>query len=175
MQKPLIAILLSGLLVSACGFADSRLNPFNWFGRSMEVPVTAQEPGEINPLLPRTTERRGLFSRPPEIYPGVLIGEVTDLVVERTDDGGIIRVTGLAERQGPYEVRLVPKSDDGKPDENGLLAYEFRVIYPARQTAIGSERTRRVTAAVSLDQLELAKVRLIRVEAATNARETRRR
>lgn len=175
MHKPLIAILLSGLLVSACGFGSSRLNPFNWFGRSEEVPVAAQDPGEVNPLLPGSTERRGIFSRPEQVYQGVLIGEVTDLVVERTDDGAIIRVTGLAERQGPYEVRLVPKTEDSKPDENGVMAYEFRVIYPRRQTPVGSERTRRVTAAVSLDQLELAKVRLVRIEAQTNARETRRR
>lgn len=175
MHKPLLAILLSGLLVTACGFRDSRLNPFNWFGKSEEVAVSEQDGRAVNPLLPGSTERRGMFSRPEQVYGGVLIAEITDLVIERTDDGAIVRATGLAERQGPYEVRLVPKTSDGKPDENGVMAYEFRVIYPQRQTAVGSERTRRVTVAESLDSLELAKVRLFRVEAATNARESRRR
>lgn len=175
MHKPLCAILLSGLLVTACGFSGSRLNPFNWFGKSEEVVVAEQPAGEVNPLLPKTGRQSGIFSRPDTIYTGELIGQVTDLAIERTDDGAIIRVTGLAERQGPYDVRLVPGTANGEPDENGVLAYEFRVIYPRFATPVGPERARSVTAAVSLGNRELSKVRVVRVSAARNARESRRR
>ncbi len=175
MHKPLCAILLSGLMVSACGFRESRINPFNWFGKSEETVITERDTGPVNPLLPDTGRRNGMFSRPDAVYQGALIGQVSDLAIERTDDGAIIRVTGLADRQGPHDVRLVPKTADGKPDEKGVLAYEFRVVYPRYSTPVGPERARRVTAAVSLGNRALSKVRVVRVEAAQNARESRRR
>ena len=39
MRFSLTLALIATTSLTACGFGQSRLNPFNWFGRSKEVPV----------------------------------------------------------------------------------------------------------------------------------------
>ncbi len=170
MRRPVILLLAASLTLAACGgWSNSRLNPGNWFGRSREVPVEAVA-GEVNPLLPTPSaiNRKSAADR------HVPIATVTELTVERTLTGAIVRATGVAARQGAYEARLTPvPAQEGDPA--GVLRYTFEVVYPRNPSAVGNERTRTVLVARALSDQDLQGVRLIRVTAASNSRETRRR
>ena len=163
--KPYLGLTLAMLVLAGC---NTWANPANWFGGSEEIDV---ETGEINPLVPG--ERDGLFSRPDYIYPGVPVDQVTELRIERTRSGAIILAQGVASRQGPHEVRLIPESIDEEPID-GVLAYSFNIVYPDYNTAVGPVSTRTVTAARSISTEVLAKTRVVRVVAAGNIRESRR-
>lgn len=163
--KPILALTLATLVLAGC---NSRLNPFNWFGNSREVAVSE----DVNPLVPR--EREGFFGDRDETYPGVPIDTVTEITIERTRSGAIILAKGVAARQGPYEVQLTPANIDDEPVD-GVLSYSFDIIYPNFNTAVGSEATRRVTAARSISNNTLEQTRTIRVNGARNAQEIRRR
>lgn len=169
--KPVLALTLAALVLVGCGTVrDSRLNPFNWFGNSREVATVST--GEVNPLIPN--DSGGVLSRPERVYAGVPIDEILELQIDRTRSGAIIVARGLAARQGPYEVRLTPLDLDEKP-QDGVLSYSFDVIYPASNTNVGPEQTRRVTVARSIGNQTLAETRVVRVVGARNAREVRRR
>jgi len=173
MSKSLSALLATTLILGACGFSDSRINPLNWFGRSQPAPVADQaEP--TNPLIPKSG---GLFSnRNPgekEDYLGKPFEEITDLTIERVAGGAIIRATGLAARQGYYTVRLTPENEDELPVD-GVLTYRLEGVRPAVATPVGTKPTRTVTAARKVTDQTLAGVRTIRVEGQLNARVARR-
>ena len=177
MTSKLVTLIVVAALLGGCGAVrDSRVNPFNWFGGSRDVPAStpAATTEQSNALVPRNAGRRGLFSRPDEDYAGVLVERVTELSVEPTLGGAIIRVTGVASRLGAYGVRLTPANAEEVP-ENGILSYRLNVIYPEVATGAGTEAARQVVAARSLTREQLAGVSVIRIEADQNARETRRR
>lgn len=171
MRKSLTVLLFACLVVSSCGWRDSRLNPGNWFGSSQ--PVAAEAPEEVNPLLPKATGA-GLFKRPEAVDASVLITQITELEVERIPTGAIVRATGLASRLGAYNVFLRRETPSGAP-ENGVLEYSFRASYPNNPSPQGTELARRVVVARTLNHKALEGVRVIRVTAAQNARESRRR
>ena len=169
MNRSLGAFLAVALVLSGCAAVRaSRYNPFNWFGRSSSQPVAAA--GEdVNPLIPR--RRASIFRDDrPVVYQGRLIGEVSELLVERRPGGAVIRATGVADRMGPWDVRLV-KVDEESAD--GVLTFDMRNL---RQPgpAGGSEWARSVTAAVALSDNDLAGIRTIRVKGARNVRTVRR-
>ena len=164
----LSVLLLGALTLSACGWRDSRINPRNWFGNSREVPVETVV--ETNPLIPR---RSGL--RPAPVDTSVPIDRVTELRIEPTNSGAIVYASGIAQWQGAYNARLVPVNRTLTPDENGVLEFSFRVVYPRRSNAVGSEFSRTVHEAFSLSDQDLAAIRTIRVTGARNAQESRRR
>lgn len=190
-----VALILAMLVLAACGggLRESRLNPANWFGRSTSVKT---EPGtvrtadgrveEINPLIGEraqsrltaanrkntTTTSGSIFNRKKdEVYQGTPIDQVTDLQIERTATGAIVRAAGLTARQGAFDVRLIALGD-GKPVD-GVLSYEFLALQPIN-TAQGPERTRRIEAAQPLTSIEMEEVRGIRVIARRNTRQTTR-
>lgn len=173
MRKTLTLLAVLTLTLSACGvIRDSRVNPFNWFGQSRSVATETAAP--TNPLIPRTG---GLFNRrgaDEAIYVGRPFEQVTDLTVERIPGGAIIRATGLAARQGIYAVQLTPQNEDEEAVD-GVLTYRLEGIRPDRNTAVGTKPTREVTAGRKLTDQQLRGVRVIRVEGALNAQETRRR
>jgi len=189
-----VALILARLVLTACGggLRDSRLNPANWFGRSTSVET---EPGtvrtadgqieEVNPLIGARKQSQliasnrkvthptvRIFDRDKdEVYLGPLIDQVTDLAVERTSTGAIVRATGVTSRQGAYDVRLIPLGE-GKPVD-GVLSYEFLAMQPIN-TAQGPEHTRRIQAAQPLTNIELEEIRSIRVIAKRNTRASTR-
>lgn len=195
MRFTVVALILSTLLLSACGggLRDSRLNPANWFGRSTSVET---DPGtvrtadgrvqQVNPLIGErgqsqlvsanrkvTTERSGLFGGKKEkIYRGTLISQVTDLNIEPTATGAIVRAVGVTSRQGAYDVRLLPLYD-GEP-VNGVITYEFLAMQPIN-TPQGPQHTRRIQAAQPLTFAELESIKTIRVIAKRNTRQSARR
>jgi hypothetical protein len=168
MTRTISALLVAALVLSSCGFRDSRLNPLNWFGRAQSVETT-EATGPQNPLIPRT--RRGL-RRGPVAYAGQPIDRVTDLKIERLPGGAIVRATGIADRQGPYEVRLI---EDEAASDGQTVVYVFSVVTPRGAVAGGSETSRTVTVATYLTDRQLESIRAIKVEGRQNTQVTRRR
>lgn len=174
MHKSLTVLLTAGVLLSSCGWSDSRVNPRNWFGGSTEIPVqTEAEADAVNPLIP-AKKKSILSSKEKPVIIGDPIASIAQLRVERTASGAIIHATGIGAREGAYNARLVPDNAD-ETAENGVLSYTFRVFYPQNTTAFGTERTRRVDVARSVSSQTMAGVRSIRVSGVENARESKRR
>ena len=172
MRKTLGILLVSSIALTSCGrIADSRLNPFNWFGRAERVDVP-QDEKEINPLIPQ--RREGIFQRnDEEVYPGVSVLVINDVKVERVSGGAIIRVSGTAQTQGAFETRLTPENDDELPVD-GVLTYRLEAIQPEgfRQ---GPARSREINVARFRTEQDLTGVRTIRIVGQTNAMQVRRR
>ncbi len=153
MRRPLLAALAVMLLVVSCGrIAQSRLNPFNWFGRSERVQtvVVAEE-------LATPDGRQ-------------LVAEVTALVIERNPGGAIIRATGLPPTQGYWEAELVPVPTE----DEGVALFEFRVFPPPTAKAVSTPQSREITVATYLSDIRLEGIREIAVQGANSARSARR-
>lgn len=196
-MRGVVSVLLIGTLVltSCSGWRDSRVNPSNWFGKSRSTAVeTSARTSQVvapddrqtnNPLIDAensnqlvrrnvtTVQRTGIFRRRNKevLYEGTLVDEVTDLSVERTPTGAIVRVTGLPNREGAFDVRLLRVNRDGPVD--GVLEYTLNAVQPV-QTPVGTARTREVEAGVFVSNDLLQEVREIRVIAERNVRSTRR-
>ncbi len=171
MRTTLPFLLAATLVLGACASVrESRVNPLNWFGQSRSAPV-AQEVN-TNPLIPRSG---GLFSRSTddETYAGTPFEQVTNLTIERVPGGAIIRATGLAARQGIYQVQLTPENEDELPVE-GMLTYRLEGLRPSRPTPVGAVPTREVIAARRVTDQQLLGVTRIRVEGQLNAQVSRR-
>ena len=137
-----IGLLGGTLVLAACG---GRLNPFNWFKRKPRVTV------EEAYALPEDT--RGLIER------------LSDVAIEETRTGIILRATGIAATQGWSDAELV-----GQPlDEKGVKTFEFRATAPLGAAATGPERSRAITAAAAISLYQLGQMSAIRVVAAQNA------
>ena len=173
MNKTFFLIVVMAVSLAACGVVrDSRINPFNWFGRSTSEPIAQEAPENTNPLIPR---RGGLFARAREEQPylGQPFEQIIDLKVERIPGGAVIRATGLAARQGIYAVQLNPANEEEEPVD-GVLTYRLEGVRPGFNTPTGTKPTREVTAARRVTDDQLEGVRSIRVEGQLNARVARR-
>ncbi|MEM6941896.1 MAG: hypothetical protein AAF943_17745 [Pseudomonadota bacterium] len=159
------------VLVGCATIRESRVNPLNWFGNARSEPLREAE--NTNPLIPRGG---GLFARARaenEVYQGAPLDQITNLTIERIPGGAIIRATGVAARQGIYEVQLTPENDDELPVD-GVLTYRLEGVLPEQATPQGTQPTREVTAARRLTDQDLQAVRQIRVEGRRNALVSRR-
>ena len=147
--------LLGGvaLLVTGCGFGESRLNPFNWFS-------SAPEEETLEPFQVIEVED----DRP-------LVAQITALNIDRTPGGAIVRVTGLPPTQGWYDVALVDES--GGPID-GVQSYSLRASPPDEPQRVSTVQSREVTAARFISDIALAQVRVIQVTGAQNSRAARR-
>jgi hypothetical protein len=151
-RTAVLSALALPIALSGCGrIRESRLNPFNWFGRSR-----------------RRTTRATVA--PAEVVDGrQLIREVTDLEVARMPNGAIVRASGLPPTQGWWDAELVSENR-GRPDENGVLTYRFLVFQPPGQTRVSTPQSRELTAAVFLSNIDLGPVRQIVVQGEGNSR-----
>ncbi len=175
MQKTLSLLVVVALTLSACNsWRDSRANPSNWFGSSTPAPVEPTPVDEANALVPQQGDGRGLFARPEEEDTSVPIARIDELRIDPTPTGAIIYASGTAQRQGAFNAQLVPVVSD-ENQENGIMAFTFRVNYPKSRTAQGTERSRMVSDAINVTTQELQSVRLVRVIGQQNALESRRR
>lgn len=153
MRKPLLAMLVVVLTISACGrIRDSRLNPFNWFGRSEPVAVVQT----VDPTVAEDGRQ--------------LVAEVTDLVLDRTAGGVIVRAVGLPPTQGFWEAELVARPID----ENGVLVYDFRVFPPPGGGDVSTRQSREIVVAAFLSNIRLDSITQISVQGQGNARAVRR-
>ncbi len=155
MRAPLLATLALITLVSACStVGQSRLNPFNWFGRSTEQQgTTAEVPAEVADRRP-------------------MVDQVISLRVDKLPGGAIVHATGLPPRQGFWDTDLVAEND-GEP-VNGALVYQFRIQEPAGAPPAGTQQSREVTVGRFLSDQRLEGITTIVVKAARNQRSVRR-
>ncbi|MDX5357254.1 MAG: hypothetical protein LPK12_05895 [Rhodobacterales bacterium] len=151
MRKSLMAALAAVMVVTGCASVrESRLNPFNWFGRSEKAAAVAAEPVRDEGRVP--------------------VAQVTELFVEPTVGGAIIRAKGLPPTQGWYAAELIQEEVD-KPGE---LVFRFVLKQPAAAVS-GTPMSREVTVATFVSDFKLEGVRTITVTGSDNARTTRRR
>lgn len=157
MRTPLLAALSAVMLLSACAsMRDSRINPFNWFGRSQATETTttaAPPPGGV------------VDDRP-------LVDQVVAMRVERAPGGAIVHAVALPPSQGYWKADLVPEND-GRP-VNGVLTVQFRAYSPPKPWPQGTEQSREITAGIFLSEQTLRGVRTIVVRGARNQRSSRR-
>lgn len=144
-----VLILSVTLSLAAC---DSRINPLNWFGgdREQRVRVDADDP----------TRATIVDSR-------VFISEITQLSVEQTTAGAIIRATGVAPAQGYFDAELV--MIERTPTS---VVYDFRVAQPLGNATSGLQE---ISVGTELSVGELAGIRTITVVAQNNRRSVTRR
>lgn len=162
MRPTLPVVLSASLLVSACAtISESRFNPLNWFGSSQEVASSIPR-DELRPLVLEGELTQVADARP-------LIAQITALRVERAPGGAIVVATGLAETQGFFNAQLVRRSL-----ENGVLTFDFRAEAPTGFEAAGSEASRRITAATSLDRADLLGIRTVVVNGQNGSRRVSR-
>ncbi|SNR57927.1 hypothetical protein [Puniceibacterium sediminis] len=172
MIKSLMILTVSAVLLTGCATVrDSRVNPFNWFGGARSQPAAIQDADSTtNPLIPAKRGNSLLSTKKPVgPYLGQPIAEVSELLIERRPGGAIITANGVADRLGPFDVRLLPLPDD----QPGTLAFMLSALQTngPRNT---SDWSRTVTVATWLTDQELAGIRTIRVVGRTNEMVTRR-
>ena len=148
--RPLLIVVICSALAGCGGFADSGLNPANWFGNS---------------------EQRETIVLPPERSdPRPLVDAVLTMTVEPIPGGAIVRATGQTPTQGWWAAELVPLP----LDENGVLVYEFRLVPPITATSVNAPQSRQIEVAIYISDFKLDAVREIVVQGAGNARSARR-
>lgn len=185
MFKPMTYALALCAVLAGCGTVrDSALNPFNWFGRSQDVPLEQSSAADgsstasaqtTNPLIPQ--RRQGIFARARAAAdienPTTPIAQIATLQIERVPGGAIIRASGIDSFANSYDAGLLPQTVDETPVD-GVLVYSFRRRVPEGTQPGGAEATREITVARFVSDQTLRGVRSIRVEAASNARAVRR-
>lgn len=186
-------LVISTMTLAGCGgLRDSRANPMNWFGQSKSERLVEsgtppapgdrqtgnpliEEPGKsrLAPRSARNVEGSGILRlrNKDVVYEGTLIDEVTALRVERVPNGAIVRVTGLPQREGAFDVRLLQVNPDGPV--NGVMEYTLNAYQPVT-TRQGSPRTREVEVGTFLSNKELEQITEIRIVAERNSRTSRR-
>ncbi len=148
--RSLLMVSLCVALSGCGGFRQSKLNPFNWFGRS--------EPRETIVLPDERSD------------PRPLVDAVLSLSVEPIPGGAIVRARGQTPTQGWWAAELVPLDID----PNGTLVYEFRLVPPPGRADANTPQSRQVDVAIYISDFKLESVREIVVQGATNARAARR-
>lgn len=161
MRKPLLAALSAALFLTACGTVrESRLNPFNWFGRSTEQPVAQTGGGDEETVVIND--------------PRPLAQQILSMKVERIPGGAIVHATALPPTQGYWKADLIAENR-GRPDEKGTLTLQFRAFQPVERDApAGTAVSREITAGLFLSDQDLQLVRTIVVKGAENQRSSRR-
>jgi hypothetical protein len=142
-----LGLVLVLTLAGCGGFRDSRLNPFNWFGRAAPAePVAAAPAVQEDPRL--------------------LVDRITDMQVEPYSKGAIVRATAISPTQGYWDAELV----ELPVEEEGVLVFEFRIFPPITPADVNTPQSREVTAAASISSIKLDGVRRIVVQGANDAR-----
>lgn len=155
MKTPLAALLMSSLALSACGgFSDSRMNPRNWFGAS-----SVEERPELGPTT--------LVDDPRPLVP-----QVSEMVIERTSSGAIVRASAVMPSAGWWDAELVPENY-GRPS-GGVLSFRFVAIPPRTPVAGQNPGARTIVAVYALTQAQLDTTADIVVIGAENTRRARR-
>jgi hypothetical protein len=143
MKRALVLMTVLGLALGGCG--QSKLNPFNWFGkRPAPQPTTFLTPA---------------------VDPRGLVAQVLSVKVEPYPGGVIVRATGLPPTQGYWSASLVPQPVDDK----GKLVFEFRIAPPLKPFPAGTQPSREVTVAGNVSDFTLQTVTSIEVQGANNA------
>ncbi|WP_293449750.1 hypothetical protein [Planktotalea sp.] len=162
-------LLCGSLALAGCGggLANSWVNPGNWFGKSSNQAIPTE--GTVNPLI----LQKNVFARKELEYQGFAVDQIKSLRIERRPGGAIVRVVGVANAIGSYNVRLEPDAENGP--NKGVLSFTLNAEQPKTVIQGGSDNARQITAAKILSDQDLAGVRSIVVKGARNQLSTRRR
>ena len=152
MTRLIAALALLSLLAACGGLRQSKLNPFNWFGKSQQETVAATKAEVVDPR--------------------VLVDQVAALRVDHAPGGAIVTALGLPEGQGYWQAGLVAQNG-GKPVK-GVLSFELRLMKPARPQPVGTPASREIAVAVFVSEQALDGVKKIEVIAANNRRSASR-
>ena len=148
------------LAVAGCGFSQSRLNPFNWFGGDQEE---------------ATLEPEGGYAQAEADY-RPLVAQVTRLEVKPTQGGAIVSAAGLPPTQGWWDAELIAENDGFAVD--GVMSYRFVLMPPSADSPAArrvlTPESREVTVAAYINNVRLTDVRKIVVTGANNARSVSR-
>lgn len=146
-----IALLLTILVtLASCGrIAESRLNPFNWFGGDRASAAATQVVVQEDP-------------RP-------LVSQVISVSIDQSPGGAVLRAVGLPPRQGFWEPALL-----GPRREGDILIYQFRAQEPEAPTRVSTQPSRELVVGAFISQQTLAGVREIQVLGAQASRAVRR-
>jgi hypothetical protein len=154
MTSRLTLTLCCALILAGCGgFRESRLNPFNWFGRSRVVETQVVD----NTVAPDGRQ---------------FVADVTDMQVDPLPGGAIIRARGRAPTQGYWDAELVLREGEGT--DPAAPIYDFRIFPPATPAASSTPQSREVDVALYLSDVQLARIGAITVQGANNARAVNR-
>lgn len=144
------ALLITAILsLAAC---ESRINPLNWFGGEREQRITV-DPDAVGGTI--------------DVDGRILASEITQLSVEQTTSGAIVRATGVTPAQGFFDAELVLV----EVTETSVV-YEFRVAAPLDAGTAGLQS---ISVAAELTVGELAGIRSITVISGSNRRSVGRR
>jgi hypothetical protein len=127
--------------------------------------------GSLNPF--GSSEEVDSTGRPVIQDPTVLIERLESVVPEPALRGLILRATAIAATEGYHTAQFVAQNE-GLPDENGIVTFEFRAIPPASPGRVGPEQTRRIVAATFIPDNDLVGIRGFAVIARTNTVNLRR-
>ncbi len=156
MFKPASVLMISALVLGGCVGQDE--------GASVST-----ETGANNPLIPQRSAV-SFFAKKDEVYLGQPVGMITELLLERRPGGFIVRVSGVADYPGPFDVRLVPIAGS---EDTGTLAFRLMALQLAGPRPEG-DAARTVTAAKWMTDKELAPYRALRVEGLRNSQSVSR-
>ena len=143
-----ISLLLMIILgLAAC---ESRFNPLNWFDGQREERIRVDPEAAVEDPDGRQ-----------------LVSEISQLSVESTTSGAIVRATGITPSLGYHsaDLVLVERTDTS-------IVFEFRAQPPR---AAAGQALQEIVAGVSLTNGELAGLRSITVIAQQNRRSVTRR
>ena len=149
MSRSLSAALVALMFLANCGFVrDSKLNPFNWFGRS--------EPAE-----------KVVIEQPKD--PRYLVADVVSMTVEPYSGGIIVRAKGITPTQGWWDAELV----ELEQDDPSHLVLEFRLLPPLTEADVNTPRSREIVVAKTVSPQRLEYITKITVQGENNARSSR--
>lgn len=158
MGNRLIAALAVLVLISGCArVAESRFNPFNWFGSSEAADT----------LIPPGAEWGE------ETETAVDIPDVTAMSVDRMPGGAIVTAEGVTLTQGFWDAELVEVTDLVDVGRDTVVL-DFKVERPYRRHPAGAQPTRTVSAGLFLSDAKLRGVTRIVVRGANTQRVARR-
>ena len=117
---------------------------------------------EIPQFLGREGTGQSLYTIRPEPLPDPVPVPLRSAELERALHGVILRVEGVAPRQGYFNAELLPLGG-GAPDSAGVVGFGLVAVPPPVPGAVGPERTRLLTAAVFVPNRALKDLRGFRV------------
>ena len=152
-KRLVLAALILASVASCARISESRLNPFNWFGRDRGVETA--EPIEIETVRD----------------PRPLVEEVVSVSLDRAPGGAILRAVGVPATQGHWAAELVLDDVRSTPDR---LIYQFRAAPPLDPAPVSTDASRQVVVATFLTDGRLARIREVQVLGAQSSRAVRR-
>lgn len=154
MKKIVLALAVVATTLAGCGrMGESRLNPMNWFGGSRE------EAPDLGPVTATIDNR-------------ALVTQVTNLTVEQTSTGALVRATAMMPSAGWWDAELVAENH-GRPLD-GTLTLRFVAAAPREPITVPNDEARRLVAVYPINISTLETISNIVVTGAENSRRARR-